>query len=72
MGVNMTEAVGAAFWSWRYKIVDYKPMYGSVFKEWIPEEKYSHWGYCDLDMVYGKLSLFVTQEMLECVYECCL
>lgn len=42
-------------------------MYGSVFKDWIKEDEYSHWGYCDLDVVYGKISLFITQDMLEYV-----
>lgn len=46
-----------------YKIVDYKPMYGCIFKDYL--ENYSHWGYCDSDVIFGNLSFFITEELLK-------
>ena len=37
--------------------------FGSIFEQYIAE--YSHWGYCDLDMVIGNLPLFIEQRELE-------
>lgn len=36
-----------------YKLCDYKPMYGMIFEEEI--QKYSYWGYCDIDLIFGDL-----------------
>jgi len=39
------------------KICDYKPTWGYVFEETIKE--YDWWGYCDIDLVLGDLSIFI-------------
>jgi len=36
-----------------YSLVEFKPALGHIFAEFIPKEKYSHWGYSDLDIVFG-------------------
>lgn len=45
-----------------YKLCDYKPAYGLIFEEYLIG--YTHWGYGDLDVVYGDLRKFVTDELL--------
>lgn len=44
------------------KLCDYKCAYGFVFENYI--KGYDWWGYCDLDQIFGNLSLFITDEML--------
>lgn len=34
-----------------YKLIDYKPLFGHVFQEYITN--YSYWGHCDLDLLFG-------------------
>lgn len=46
-----------------YKLCDFKPLYGIIFSEFI--KGYTHWGHCDLDIIWGDLSKFVTDDMLE-------
>lgn len=46
-----------------YKLCDFKPSYGYVFEEYIKD--YECWGYCDLDMLFGNLENFITDEMIE-------
>lgn len=46
-----------------YKLCDLKPMYGYLFSEYLQD--YEHWGYCDCDMVFGRLNRFITNTMLE-------
>lgn len=46
-----------------YKLCDLKPAYGFLFPEVV--SSYSFWGYIDIDMVFGKLSLFLTDEIYE-------
>ncbi|MBO7090099.1 MAG: hypothetical protein J6W70_09355 [Lentisphaeria bacterium] len=46
-----------------YKLCDYKVMYGVIFDDWLKE--YDFWGYCDLDMVFGDLRGFFSDEMLD-------
>ena len=45
-----------------YKLCDFKPTYGYVFEEYI--KNYDFWGYCDIDVIFGKLSHFITEELL--------
>lgn len=40
-----------------YKLCDYKPAYGLIFRKYILGFKY--WGYSDLDVVYGNLWKFI-------------
>ena len=37
-----------------YKLCDYKPMYGILFKELL--KGYDYWGFCDCDLIFGDLS----------------
>ena len=46
-----------------YALVEYKPTFGHVFAEFLDE--YSHWGYSDVDIVFGDLSRWITQEELQ-------
>lgn len=45
-----------------YKLCDFKPIYGKAFEQYI--EKYDFWGHCDLDLIWGDLKKFITDEML--------
>ncbi len=45
-----------------YKICDFKPAFGKIFDEYLKE--YDFWGYCDLDMIFGDLSSFITDNYL--------
>lgn len=42
-----------------YKLCDYKPCYGYVFKEYF--EDFMYWGYCDIDTLMGCLNNFLPQ-----------
>lgn len=45
-----------------YKLCDYKPAYGYIFNEYL--EKYDLWGHCDLDVIFGNLRKFLSEEIL--------
>ena len=47
-----------------YKLCDYKPAYGEIFKPEISGGRYDFWGYCDIDMVFGNIRSFITDEIL--------
>ena len=44
-----------------YKLTDFKPAYGDVFKDLI--EPYDYWGYCDIDMLFGDLLKYISTPM---------
>ena len=44
------------------KICDYRSAYGYIFEEYIQE--YDFWGYCDVDLIWGDLSKFITEKLL--------
>lgn len=46
-----------------YKLCDYKPLYGKALKEFI--EGYDFWGHCDIDLIWGRLSQFITNSILQ-------
>lgn len=46
-----------------YKLCDYRPLYGLAFAEYL--QNYRFWGHCDLDMVFGRISHFFTNEILD-------
>lgn len=46
-----------------YKLCDYKPAYGYIFEDQI--KNFKSWGHCDVDILVGNLSKFITNEMLE-------
>lgn len=45
-----------------YKLCDYKPTYGYLFYEYVKD--YDFWGYCDLDIIFGNLRNFFTEDKL--------
>lgn len=46
-----------------YKLCDYRPAYGIIFREEI--KGYSFWGHCDIDMFWGNVRKFITDDILE-------
>lgn len=44
-----------------YKLCDFKPAYGEIFREYL--QGYSHWGCCDMDLLFGDLDTFITPEL---------
>ncbi len=45
-----------------YKFCDYKPAYGEIFSEYI--KGYDFWGQSDIDIIYGDIRGFITDDML--------
>lgn len=45
-----------------YKLCDYKGAYGYIFNEYI--RNYDFWGFGDLDLVYGNIRSFITNDIL--------
>ena len=45
-----------------YILCDFKPVYGQALQQYI--SKYEFWGYGDLDLVYGDIRSFLTDELL--------
>jgi len=45
-----------------YKLCDFKPAYGFIFSDWIKD--YDFWGYCDVDVIFGNIRSFMTDELL--------
>lgn len=45
-----------------YKFCDYKPAYGYIFEDYIRD--YGFWAHCDMDVVFGNLNHFITDELL--------
>lgn len=45
-----------------YKLCDYKPTYGYLFENYVKD--YFMWGYCDLDLIWGDISKWITEDIL--------
>ena len=45
-----------------YKLCDFKPAYGYIFADYVKE--YDFWGYCDIDVIFGNIRSFMTDELL--------
>jgi len=45
-----------------YKLCDYKPAYGFLFPDII--EDYDFWGHGDIDVIYGNIRKFMTEDIL--------
>lgn len=60
---ELINAKFGTFISTPYKICDYRPAYGVIFSKYV--KGYDFWGYCDLDMIFGNLRKFFTEEKLE-------
>lgn len=46
-----------------YKLCDFKPAYGYMFPEII--KGYDFWGHCDLDIIYGDIRAFFTDNFFD-------
>lgn len=51
-----------------YKLCDVKVMYGEVFKDLV--NGYDFWGYCDIDLIFGDIRHFITDDILENSEKC--
>jgi hypothetical protein len=45
-----------------YKLCDFKPAYGEAFVEYC--RGYDFWGYCELDLIFGNIRHFITEQIL--------
>ncbi len=45
-----------------YKLCDFKPSYGYIFSDYV--EGYDYWGYCDVDMIFGDIRSFLSDDIL--------
>lgn len=46
-----------------YKLCDFKPAYGDIFSDEL--KNYDYFGYCDLDVIFGNIRKFITDEILQ-------
>ncbi|KAL3924952.1 MAG: hypothetical protein SGILL_000725 [Bacillariaceae sp.] len=46
-----------------YVMVEFKPALGHIFQEYL--DGYTHWGYSDLDIVFGDLARWISQDELD-------
>lgn len=46
-----------------YKLCDLRPLFGKIFEQDL--KKYDFWGYCDLDVIFGNIRKFITDNILE-------
>jgi hypothetical protein len=56
LGLNVSLSYG-------YKLCDFKPAYGVIFEDYL--KPYDFWGYCDIDVIWGKINCFITEDILE-------
>ncbi|MBR2215104.1 MAG: hypothetical protein IJ849_05025 [Selenomonadaceae bacterium] len=52
-----------------YKLCDYKPFYGIIFREYLIDADF--WGYCDFDCIFGDIRHFMTSSILD-IYDKCM
>lgn len=45
-----------------YHLCDFKPTYGLLFEDYLA--RYDFWGCTDLDLIYGNIRSFITEELL--------
>jgi len=45
-----------------YKLCDFRPAYGEIFADHLAD--YDFWGSCDIDLLFGDLKKFITEELL--------
>ncbi len=46
-----------------YKLCEYKLLYGKIFQEEI--KQYEFWGFCDVDLIFGHINDFITDDLLD-------
>lgn len=47
-----------------YKLCDFKPAYGFIFSDLV--KGYDFWGHGDIDVIYGNIRKFMSDEILDC------
>jgi len=45
-----------------YKLCDFRPAFGEIFASEL--NNYGFWGHCDIDLMFGKLDNFITDDIL--------
>jgi hypothetical protein len=45
-----------------YKLCDFKPAYGIILSDYLKD--YEYWGITDIDLIFGRIREFITDEML--------
>ena len=50
-----------------YKLCDFRPAYGDIFQDYIAG--YDYWGYCDVDLIWGNIRKFLTDDLLSKNYD---
>lgn len=45
-----------------YKLCDYRTAYGYIFSDYL--KGYDFWGYCDVDLLWGNIRKFITDDVL--------
>jgi len=55
-----TVVFGKASLKYAYRVCDFRPMYGALFAKELHE--YDYWGYCDIDVVFGKINTFLNRN----------
>jgi hypothetical protein len=45
-----------------YKLCDFIPMYGSIFKDHL--RGFDFWGHCDIDIIWGDIQKYITENIL--------
>lgn len=46
-----------------YKVCDFRPAFGYIFEDYL--KCYDFWGHCDVDVLWGNMQKFLTDEVLE-------
>ncbi|HEY8782975.1 MAG TPA: DUF6625 family protein [Mucilaginibacter sp.] len=64
LSILATEKLGVAVnIKYGYKLCDFKPAYGLIFSELLKD--YDFWGHADLDIIFGNIRNFITDDLLE-------
>lgn len=45
-----------------YKFCDFRPAFGEIFSDYL--KGYDYWGHCDVDLIWGNIRKFVTDDVL--------
>ncbi len=45
-----------------YKVCDFRPAFGVIFEDYV--KSYDFWGHCDLDVIWGDIRQFITDDIL--------
>lgn len=46
-----------------YKLCDLRPAFGEIFNDYV--SGYDFWGFCDVDVVFGNIRKFITDDLLK-------